>query len=91
MLHPKRIGTPLALTVNYCAPLAKGEFQIEVRELRTNRSTQHWSMELVQGEAGTTAFATAVFAERRQSFAHQSARAPEAPPPETLSRCRCGA
>ncbi len=85
MLHPKRIGTPLALTVNYCAPVAKGEFQILVREVRTNRSTQHWSMELVQGEAGTTAFATAVFAERRQSFAHQPARAPEAPPPETLS------
>jgi acyl-CoA thioesterase len=85
MLHPKRLGSPLALTVNYCAPLAKGAFEIQVRELRTNRSTQHWSMELTQGAAGTTAFATAVFAERRESYAHQSARPPEAPPPEALT------
>src|SRR5262249_55918914 len=85
MLHEKRLGSPLALTVNYCAPLAKGEFQILAREIRTNRSTQHWSMELTQREAGTTAFATAVFAERRESWAHQSARMPDAPPPETLT------
>jgi acyl-CoA thioesterase len=85
MLHPKRIGTPLALTANYCAPLAKGAFEIHVREVRTNRSTQHWAIELTQGEAGTTAFATAVFAERRPGFAHQPARAPKAPPPETVA------
>jgi acyl-CoA thioesterase len=85
MLHEKRIGTPLALTANYCAPLAKGEFEIAVRELRTNRSTQHFSIELTQGGAGTTAFATCVFAERRPGFAHQPARVPEAPPPETVA------
>jgi acyl-CoA thioesterase len=85
MLHEKRIGTPLALTVNFCAPVAKGEFQIAVREVRTNRSTQHWSMELSQAEAGTTAIATAAFAERRETWAHQAARMPQAPPPETLS------
>jgi acyl-CoA thioesterase len=85
MLHEKRIGTPLSLTVNYCAPLAKGAFQIHVREVRTNRSTQHWAIELIQGEAGTTAFATAVFAARRESFAHQPAHMPKAPPPETVA------
>src|SRR5262245_8330156 len=63
--HPKRIGTPLALTVNFCAPVAKGDFQIVVREVRTNRSTQHWSLELSQADAGVTATATAVFAARR--------------------------
>ena len=91
MLHPRRIGTPLSLTVNYCAPLAQGPFQIEVREVRTNRSTQHWSMDLVQGEAGTTAFATAVFAKRRATWAHQPARAPQVPPPRRSPLCRFAA
>ena len=39
--HPKREGEPLALTVNFCAAIAKGEMRIEARPARTNRSTQH--------------------------------------------------
>lgn len=84
MQHPKRLGTPIAVTVNFCAPVAKGEFQIAVREIRTNRSTQHWSMELSQAEVGITATATAVFAERRASWAHQAAKMPEVTAPEAL-------
>jgi acyl-CoA thioesterase len=84
MKHPKRLGTPIAVTVNFCAPVVKGGFQIAVREIRTNRSTQHWSMELSQAEAGITATATAVFAERRASWAHQAAKMPDVPAPETL-------
>jgi acyl-CoA thioesterase len=84
MEHPKRIGTPLALTVNYCAPVAKGDFTITAREVRTNRSTQHWYLELSQAEAGTAATATAVFAIRRETWAHQPAKPPEVPPPEAL-------
>lgn len=84
MLHPRRIGTPLAVTVNFCAPVAKGPFTITVREMRTNRSTQHWSMELSQAEAGITATATAVFAERRETWAHQAALMPRVAAPDTL-------
>jgi len=84
MEHPKRMGTPLAFTVNFCAPVAKGDFGIGVREVRSNRSTQHWSMELSQGETGITATATAVFAQRRESWSHQATQMPQVPAPETL-------
>ena len=85
MEHPGRAGTPLSITVNFCAPVAKGDFTIAVREVRSNRSTQHWSMELMQAEAGIATTATAVFAQRRESWAHQSAQMPPVPAPETLA------
>lgn len=65
MEHPKRAGTPLAVTINFCAPVVRGAFRIAAREVRANRSSQHWYMELSQADAGTTATGTAVFAERR--------------------------
>ncbi|MEQ8268654.1 MAG: thioesterase family protein [Parvibaculum sp.] len=81
---PERIGDPVALTVNFCAPIAKGDFFIDLKETRTNRSTQHWSMELSQ-EDGVAASATAVFAKRRETWAHQPAEKPAIPPYETLT------
>lgn len=85
MEHPRRTGTPLALTVNFCAPLARGGFAIAVREIKTNRSTQHWYVELSQPEAGIAATATVVFAERRQSWEHRPLQPPQVPAPETLT------
>jgi acyl-CoA thioesterase len=85
MEHPRRAGTPLALTVNFCAPVAKGDFTIAVREIRTNRSTQHWCAELSQAEVGIAATATVAFAARRETWAHQPARPPRVPAPETLT------
>ena len=79
--HPDRIGDPLALTVNYCAPIAEGEIQIIARTARTNRSTQHWSIELFQTDGETLATATAVFAKRRAGWTHPVASMPSAPPP----------
>lgn len=84
--HPERIGDPLALTVNYCAPIAAGEFRIAVRAARTNRSTQHWTMELYQHDGEALATATAVFAVRRPTWSHAVAAVPHAPPPQALSR-----
>ncbi|MEX2249852.1 MAG: thioesterase family protein [Parvibaculum sp.] len=81
---PKQLGDPVALTVNFCAPIAKGDFFVDVKEVRTNRSTQHWSMELSQGD-GIAASATAVFAKRRETWNHRPARMPNAPPPATLA------
>ncbi len=76
--HPARIGEPIALTVNFAAALADGEFTVTAKPLRTNRSTQHWAMELQQGgEVGVSA--TAVFAVRRRTWS-----ASEAAPPEGL-------
>lgn len=82
--HPQRAGDPLAITVNYCAPIAEGEFDLDVRLVKANRSSQHWCVELSQGGGETAALATAVFAERRPSWSHQAAAMPEAKPFETL-------
>ncbi len=78
--HPQREGDPLSLTVNYCAPIAAGPFDLDVRLIKANRSTQHWSVELTQQGSETAAFATAVFAVRRPSWSHQAATRPDAPP-----------
>lgn len=79
--HPDRIGEPLALTVNFAAPVADGEFDVAVRAARTNRSNQHWILELFQdGEVKTTA--TAVTGLRRDTWADTEAQPPSAAAPE---------
>jgi len=78
--HPQRAGDPLALTVNYCAPIAKGPFDLDIRLVKANRSSQHWSVELSQGGGEVATLATAVFAERRPSWEHRVAQYPDAKP-----------
>lgn len=87
--HPQRVGDPLALTVNYCAPLAKGEYEVHAKPARTNRSTQHWTLELRQG-GETILTGTAVTAERRDSFSHAPAVRPQVPSPGDLAPYRMG-
>ena len=83
--HPDRAGDPLAVTINFCAPIARGEFAIHARRARANRSSQHWQVEIRQGE-GDEAVLTAsiVTAARRESWSHQPAQAPALPPFEAL-------
>ncbi|WP_305091962.1 acyl-CoA thioesterase II [Prescottella sp. R16] len=77
--HPERLGDPLSLTVNFAGPIADGEFEVVARPTRTNRSTQHWSIELTQdGVVATTA--TAVFGIRRDTWSSTEIGAPTAPP-----------
>lgn len=86
MLHPERIGEPIALTVNFASRLALGEFEIHASAVRTTRSTQHWSMSLLQG-GELAATATAVFAQRRETWSAPEAVAPtDLPPPGDLPR-----
>ncbi|KJC39396.1 acyl-CoA thioesterase [Bradyrhizobium sp. LTSP885] len=80
MQHPQRAGDPLALTVNYCAPIAEGTFDLDLRLVKANRSSQHWSVEMTQGRGEVATLATAVFAERRPSWSHQPASFPGATP-----------
>ena len=83
--HRAREGEPVALTVNFCAAVAKGEMEITAKPARTNRSTQHWTMAMVQnGECVATA--TAMFGKRPETFAHRPARPPEVPPAADLPR-----
>lgn len=83
--HPDRIGEPVALTVNYLAPVTDGNFDIAVRALRTNRTNQHWTAEVLQ-EHGPTTTATAVFGIRRDAWSDTEAAMPAVPDPETLSQ-----
>lgn len=78
LLHPERLGDPIALTINFAAPLADGEFEITAQPARTNRSTQHWLLSLSQGGA-VAVTGTAVFAARRETWS-----APELPFPTGL-------
>ena len=84
--HPARLGDPVSLTVNFAAPVADGTFEVEARPVRTNRSTQHWWMQLAQqGEVAATA--SAVFALRRPSWSDLEAPAPQdLPPAAALTR-----
>lgn len=65
--HPDRQGQPLAMTVNFLAPLSDGEFVIRTRTPRTNRTNQHWLAELSQRDTTMTT-ASAVFARRRDAW-----------------------
>ena len=86
LLHPARQGDPVALTVNFAAALADGEFELVARPLRTNRSTQHWAIELSQG-GEVAASGTAVFALRRETWSAPEAAPPaDIAPPEALVR-----
>jgi acyl-CoA thioesterase len=82
--HPQRAGDPLALTVNFCAPITQGAFDLDVRLVKANRSTQHWCVELTQAGAEVATLATAVFAERRPSWSHRQAKFPEGRPFEQI-------
>jgi acyl-CoA thioesterase len=84
--HPQASGDPLALTVNYCAPIAEGPFDLDVRLAKANRSSQHWFVELSQGRGDPASLATAVFAERRPSWSHQPAQMPATAPFGELKR-----
>jgi acyl-CoA thioesterase len=81
--HPERIGDPLALTVNYAAPVADGDFDVTVRAARTNRTNQHWIVELSQDDVVKTT-ATAIFALGRESWADTEGHPPRAPGPEQV-------
>jgi acyl-CoA thioesterase len=78
--HPQRAGDPLSLTVNYCAPIAEGPFDLDTRLVKANRSSQHWCVELSQAGGDIATLATAVFAERRPTWSHQVAKCPDAKP-----------
>jgi acyl-CoA thioesterase len=85
MLHPARLGEPLALTINYAGPLADGNFELVAEPLRTNRSTQHWALRLNQAGA-VVATGTAVTAVVRETWDAAESERPAAPPPDDVPR-----
>ncbi|MBF6327253.1 thioesterase family protein [Nocardia transvalensis] len=81
---PRHLAHPVSLTVNFAGPISDGPFEIETHPVRTNRSTQHWSVTLSQNDAVTTT-ATAVFAERRPTWTNTEIAPPAAPAPDTIA------
>jgi acyl-CoA thioesterase len=78
LVHPQRLGEPIALTVNYAAALTDGEFTVRARPARTNRSTQHWIVEVLQnGETVITA--TCMTAARRATWSGHEVVMPQVP------------
>ena len=78
------LGPPVAQTVNFCAPISKGAFEIAVILQRSGKATQHWSLELRQ-QGVVAATASIVCANRRATFSHSIGRPPEAPPAAEVS------
>lgn len=88
--RPERSGDALAMTVNFCAPVAEGDYDVTTTLMRANRSSQHWNVEFRQPDAEgvetVVLTASVVTAQRRETWSHQPARPPELPAPETLRR-----
>jgi acyl-CoA thioesterase len=82
--HPERRGRPVSQTVNFCAAIAEGPFEVMVRLVRDGRSTQHWSAELTQGET-VAATATLVTGPSRETWGHVPAKPPAMPPPAEIA------
>lgn len=85
MQHPDRLGNPVSLTVNFCAGVAEGAFEVTAKPARTNRSTQHWLIELVQGNE-VVITATAVTAARRNTFSSNESPMPAVATAQSLQR-----
>lgn len=83
LIDPRRLGEPLALTVNYAGAIADGDFEIEARPERTTRTTQHWSFVLRQGET-VCSTGSAVFAVRRPTWSATELAMPLVPPADRV-------
>lgn len=88
--HPDLLGQPVSLTANYASALGAGTFTVTARPVRTNRSTQHWSVELLQadatGEEVVVLTATAITAVRRETWSVNDTPMPHVPAPQTAGR-----
>lgn len=83
MIDPRRLGPPVAQTVNFCTAASKGAFEIVIKLARGGKATQHWSLELLQkGEIAATC--TIVCANRRETFAHSVLTRPDLVGPESI-------
>ena len=84
LAHPQCQGDPVAQTVHFAAPVADGPFEMHARPIRTNRSSQHWLVEMRQGEV-IPVFGTAVTALERDTWEATDAIFPQVPPASALA------
>ncbi|MGA0571687.1 acyl-CoA thioesterase [Variovorax sp. VNK109] len=88
--HPALLGTPVSLTVNYASAIAPGPFTLRAEPARTNRSTQHWTIMLMQanadGKPEVALTGTAVTAARRGTWSADDLHMPDIPPADGVKR-----
>ncbi|MDB5731060.1 MAG: acyl-CoA thioesterase [Variovorax sp.] len=92
--HPDLLGAPVALTVNYAAALAPGAFEVLAVPVCTNRSTQHWTVQISQpgaeGRPQVNTTATVLTAVRRDTWGESDLPMPAVPPPAEVERFAIG-
>lgn len=90
MQHPSRLGEPVSLTINYASGLGQGPYTVTARAARTNRSTQHWVVEVFQpntdGVQETVLTANAITALRRATWSGNDMPMPPVPAPLEVQR-----
>lgn len=90
LMHPQRLGEPVAFTCNFASPVHTGAFTVQAEPVRTNRSTQHWMLRLLQpddsGHEQTVGSATAVTAVRRSTWGATDDAMPGVAPAASLPR-----
>jgi hypothetical protein len=88
--HPECLGEPISLTVNYAAAVGAGPFTLQATPVRTNRSTQHWTLSIEQADASgalvVTTTGTAVTAVRRDTWSACDIPMPAVPPAQQFER-----
>ncbi|CAN5397747.1 thioesterase family protein [soil metagenome] len=94
MRHPDLLGTPIALTVNYASAIVAGAFDVQATPVRTNRSTQHWTLQITQldiaGVPQVTTTATVVTAQRRETWSQNDVPMPAGPLPADVPALSVG-
>ena len=92
--HPDLLGAPIAITVNFAAAVEAGNFDLQATAVRTNRSTQHWTVQMTQngvdGAPRVNTTATIVTAVRRDTWSQNDVPRPAAPPPAEVPPMRIG-
>ena len=92
--HPDLLGAPIAITVNFAAAVEAGSFDLQATAVRTNRSTQHWTVQMTQngvdGAPRVNTTATIVTAVRRDTWSQNDVPRPAAPPPAEVPPMRIG-
>lgn len=80
----RRQGSPVALTVNFCAPITEGSFEIRVVLQRSGKITQHWSLSYLQEER-VVATASVITGVRSPTFRFAPGKAPQVPAADAVA------
>ncbi len=90
--HPDCQGEPVSLTVHFAAAQQDGPFTIQATPARTNRSTQHWILALLQpgadGQPQLVTTAMAVTAQRRKTWSASDQPMPRVAPPSAYAQAQ---